>query len=84
MPKTKQKVWKHEGREDKFIERLISEGSFTKHTKPSSLKQKYSTIFDGFTDNVIRNHCNEMKRKNGLHCKILFIRRVTTEVSTLN
>lgn len=49
----KVKVWKNGG----------------KNTKPSSMKEKYPTMFSGFSDNLIRNHLNDLKRKKGLYCK---------------
>lgn len=67
MGKTKV-VWKNGGKEDRFIERLISEGLFTKNTKPYAMKERFPAIFGDFSENVIRNHLNDLKRKHGLYC----------------
>lgn len=67
MAKTKQ--WKNGGDEDKFIEKLISQGRVNKFTKPSSLKKTYPNTFGAFTPNVIRNHLNILKRNKGLYRK---------------
>lgn len=65
MPKAR---WESDGKEDKFIEELIEEGKFTKHTTAKSLQKDYPKVFLSFNKNVVRNHMNDMKRKNGLYC----------------
>lgn len=63
------KQWKAGGEEDKFIEKLISQGKINKYTKPSFLKEKNPAMFNQFSANVVRNHLSMLKRNNGLYCK---------------
>lgn len=70
----KVKLWKNGGPEDKFIGKLIDEGKFTKNSKPKSLKREHPKMFEDFSNNVIRNHINDLKRRNGLYCM-----KLTTE-----
>lgn len=72
MNKTHSKtpLWKHDGEEDKFIEKLIKEGGINKFTKPATLLTRYPNVFGKFSVNVVRNHLNAMKR---LHCKRAFL-----------
>lgn len=82
MPKTtKTKFWRHGGIEDKILEDMIDNGTLTTSTKPSSLKLMNSSVFGQFSDNVIRNHLNDVKRKRGLYCKKkIIIFKVTVAV----
>lgn len=63
------KVWRFGGKEDNFIEKLIETGRITKNTQASELKQSYPTMFKAFSDNVIKNHLNELKRRKNFTCK---------------
>lgn len=69
MPKVRH--WKNGGKEDQVVEKMINEGTITKNTKGSSLKDLNHAVFGVFSNNVIRNHLNELKRRNGLYCKTL-------------
>lgn len=60
------KLWKCGGAEDKFLQKLIDKGQVNNNTIPSALKQQYPHIFNGFSLPVIRNHLNDVKRRNGL------------------
>lgn len=62
--------WKSDGKEDKFIQKLIKDGKINKFTKPHTLKINYPDIFDGFSSNVVRNHLNLLKRQNDIYCKL--------------
>lgn len=73
MGKIVKKKWLTDGKEDKFIEELISQGKITKFTQPSYLKQNYSKMFNTHSDQVIRNHLNVLKRSHGLYCKCCVI-----------
>lgn len=64
----KVKVWKNGGREDRFLERMFDQGKISKNIKPIALKRQFPLMFDEFSNNVIRNHLNEVKRRNGLYC----------------
>lgn len=68
MGKPKSSSWKTGGNEDTVLIDLIKTGKVTKHTKPTELK-KMNEIFKKHSDSAIRNHLNEMKRRQGLHCK---------------
>ena len=63
------KVWKDGGVEDKFILKLIKQGKVHKNTKPKQLVELNPEIFRDFSDNVVRNHLNSLKRQNGLYRK---------------
>lgn len=65
----KVKSWKNGGEEDKFIEKLIKKGKINKYTKPMALKKAHPDVFGEYTINVVRNHLNIIKRRNGLYCK---------------
>lgn len=62
-------MWKSNGKEDRFIEKLISKGKVDKNTVPGYLKKEYPQIFNGFSTAVIRNHLNDVKRRNGIFCE---------------
>lgn len=65
------KQWKVNGEQDKYIVKLIKRGIVNKYTKPLTLKNDYPGVFGTFTENVIRNHLNDVKRRNGLYCKFI-------------
>lgn len=58
--------WKSGGSEDKLIKKLIKQGKINRYTKPAYLLSEHESVFKGFSDNVIRNHLNDNKRKCGL------------------
>lgn len=66
----KVKQWKEGGKEDELVEKLINEGTITNSTTAGSLKMKNPIVFGTFSDNVVRNHLTNMKRKHGLYCMI--------------
>lgn len=63
------KTWKTNGPEDKFLNKLFKSGKITKNVKPTNIKKEYPHMFDDFSNEVIRNHLNDLKRRNGLYCK---------------
>lgn len=70
MVKTKQ--WKVGGKEDEMVEKLINEGAIGNSTTASALKLKNPLVFGSFSDNVVRNHLTDMKRKHGLYCMKIY------------
>lgn len=65
------KTWKTNGPEDKFMIKLLKSGKITKNSKPNHIKKEYPQIFNDFSNEVIRNHLNELKRKHGIYCEYL-------------
>ncbi len=65
----KVKQWRQGGEEDKFIEKKIKKGEINKHTPAKTLVQKWPGMFGSFSENVIRNHLNLVKRAKGLYRK---------------
>lgn len=63
------RLWKTNGVQDKFLEKLILSRKVDKNTTPSSLKKEYPQIFNDFSTPVIRNHLLVLKRKNGMYRK---------------
>lgn len=63
--------WKNGGKEDQVVEQWIADGQISKNTKGSELKSMNPQVFGPFSNNVIRNHLNELKRRNGLYCTIV-------------
>lgn len=60
--------WNKKGEEQNLLNALAREGAITKFTTPTSLKVKHKEFKD-FSVNVIRNHLNIVKQKNGLFRK---------------
>lgn len=69
MPKIS-KQWKTDGDEDKFIVKHIKSGKINKNTTPRALMNDFPAVFGSFSENVVRNHLNLAKRKNGLFCNL--------------
>lgn len=63
------KQWKIGGNEDKTVISLIRNGRITKKTTFKELKKMNPEVFGEFTDHVVRNHLNTLKRARGLFCK---------------
>ncbi len=67
------KVWRTGGEEDKFLHKLNKQGKINKATTPTGIKKEFPHVFNDFSSNVIRNHLNDFKRRNGIYCKFGFI-----------
>lgn len=59
--------WTSGGPEDQDVLKKIKEGKITKYTKAADLKKL--DMYKNFSNNVIRNHLNALKKSNGLTCK---------------
>lgn len=73
MPKCKKLMWKSFGVEDKFIQKLIREGKIDRDTTASMMQKEYPQIFGKFSNPVVRNHLNDIKRRNLLLGKIYLV-----------
>lgn len=54
------KMWRGNGEEQKFLEKLFQEKEVNSMMKPSVVQQKYPK-FKGFTSAVFRKHFNKTK-----------------------
>lgn len=64
------KIWKSDGEEQLFLEKLLREGKITPSMKPSQVQPKYA-MFDEFSDTVFRKHWTQTKKKFRSGCKFL-------------
>lgn len=60
--------WTSNGKEQKYLERLLREGKVLPNSKPSDVQGQYK-MFEGFSDNVFRKHWSLTKKKFQSGCK---------------
>lgn len=76
-------IWKGNGVQDKFLQKLIAAKKVNKNTTPSNLKKEYPHIFNNFSTAVVRNHLNELRRRHGLYRKLkTILLNVFTQIKT--
>lgn len=71
MPPKRQKYWKHDGKEQAFLEQLLKDATVLHSDTPAEVQDTYS-IFDGFSRDVFRKHWNLTKQKFNTGCELNF------------